>query len=74
MPNVYFDICASCVDEGRVEAFVAAGGAERVLFGTDLPFLAPALDLSQVIHARLNREEKELILGGNARELLGIEG
>ena len=70
VPDAYFDICASCVDEGRVEAFAAAGGAERVLFGTDLPFLAPALDLSQVIHARLSREEKELILGGNAARIM----
>jgi predicted TIM-barrel fold metal-dependent hydrolase len=72
VPNAYFDICASCGDNGRVEAFVAAGGAERVLFGTDLPFLSPAFDLSQVVHAHLAREEKELILGGNAARI--IEG
>lgn len=70
-PNAYFDVCCSCQDAGRVEAFVAAAGAERVLFGTDLPFLAPACDLSQVVHARLTREEKSLILGGNIRRILG---
>lgn len=71
VPNAYFDVCCSCPDAGRVEAFVAAGGAERVLFGTDLPFLAAANDLSQVVHAQLSKAEKALILGGNITRILG---
>jgi len=71
VPNAYFDLCCSCLDAGRVEAFVAAGGAERVLFGTDLPFLHPACDLSQIVHAQIVESDKALILGGNMARILG---
>ncbi len=70
VPNAYFDLCCSCPDAGRVEAFVEAAGAERVLFGTDLPFLHPANNLSQVVYAPLSYSEKALILGGNMARLL----
>ena len=70
-PNAYFDLCCSCVDAGRAESFVAAAGAERVLLGTDLPFLAPSVDVSQVLSAALTAVEKGLILGGNITRILG---
>jgi len=69
--NAYFDICCSCSDLGRVESFVSAGGAHRVLFGTDLPFLDPAACASQVSHAAISEEEKELIFSGNILRILG---
>ena len=71
VPNACFDLCCSCMDAGRVEAFVAAAGAERVIFGTDLPMLHPASVLSQVVNARLSDSEKALILGGNILRLMG---
>lgn len=71
VPNAYFDVCTSCADAGRLEAFVAAAGAERVLFGTDLPFLEPAHCLAQVLATDVSAEEQGLILGGNILRLLG---
>lgn len=69
--NAYFDVCCSCPDAGRVEAFVEAGGPERVVLGTDTPLLSPAYNLSQVYHADIDRSAKALILGGNIRRILG---
>lgn len=69
--NVYFDVCASVIDSGRVEAFVKAAGAERVMFGTDLPFLKASCCLSQVKHADISNEEKNMILYENISKLLG---
>ncbi len=72
--NAYFDVCCSCPDLGRVESFVSAGGARRVLFGTDLPLLDPAVCASQVAYAEISEEEKELIFSGNILRILGEEG
>ena len=71
VPNTYLDICASCSDLGRVEAFVGAVGPERVLFGTDNPFLEPSHCLSQVQAADLSAADRGLILGGNILRLIG---
>lgn len=70
VPNACFDVCCSCPDAGRIEAFVEAAGSERVLFGTDNAFLSPALNLSQVLCADLTHEQKQQILGGNIRRIL----
>ncbi|NPV09649.1 MAG: amidohydrolase [Anaerolineae bacterium] len=72
VPNTYLDICASCADVGRIEAFVAAVGPERVLYGTDNPFLEPSHCLAQVRAADLTELERDLILGANAARLVGI--
>ncbi len=70
-PNAYLDLCCSCLDAGRVEAFVTAGGADRVLFGSDNPMLHPATVISEVVNAHIDDEAKRLILGGNALRLIG---
>ncbi len=51
---------------------VRAFGADRVLFGTDSPWSAQAEELAFVRGLPLTDEEKERILGGNARKLLGL--
>jgi predicted TIM-barrel fold metal-dependent hydrolase len=71
--NAYFDICCSCPDLGRVESFVSAGGATRVLFGTDLPLLDPSVCASQVAYAEISEKEKELIFSDNILRILGEE-
>ncbi len=70
VPNTYLDVCASCSDLGRVEAFVDAVGGSRVVYGTDNPFLEPSHCLAQVRAAELSESDRELILGGNILRLL----
>lgn len=53
----------------RLEAF----GAERVLFGTDLPWADFDRELAFVDQAELTEVERSLILEGNALKLLGKE-
>ena len=69
-PNVYLDTTSSMVDAGYIEAFVAGVGPERVLFGTDIPLLDPATQLSKVTDAEIDDAAKRLILGGNMTRLL----
>ena len=47
-------------------------GANRILFGTDSPWADQAAELAALTSLTLTDEEKRLILGGNARRLLGI--
>ena len=69
-PNILLDTTSSLADMGYVEAIVAAIGAERVLFGTDMPLLDPYIQAAKVKYASLTQPEKELILGGNMARIL----
>jgi predicted TIM-barrel fold metal-dependent hydrolase len=68
-PNVFtdtsgvrrFDLLATAVRRA---------GAHKVLFGTDGPWLHPAVELTKVRALRLPPEEEALVLGGNVRRLL----
>lgn len=71
VPNAVFDVCCSCADAGRIEAFVKAGGAERVVYGSDLPFLEASHCLAQIEAADLGEAEREMILAGNILRLVG---
>ena len=48
-------------------------GADRVLFGTDSPWADQLQSISAVRKSGLSEEEIDLILGGNAQRMLGIE-
>jgi hypothetical protein len=72
-PNVYLELCCSCPERGIVEMAVECVGADRVLFGTDLPMLSPATTLGKVIDADLSDDVKHRILRGNMARILGME-
>jgi len=71
--NVYLDITASYLPYGILERMVAEAGADRVLFGTDLPFLDPRPKITQVACARLSVEDKLKIFTENARRVFGLD-
>ena len=52
------------------EKTVAALGADRLLFGSDLQDLPIAWGLGPILFARIPAEEKRMILGGNLRKRL----
>jgi predicted TIM-barrel fold metal-dependent hydrolase len=47
-------------------------GATRILFGSDFPFLSQKRCLREAEKAPLDDEARRLILGENARRLLGL--
>jgi len=71
-PNLYLDTASSQIDSGYIEAAVAGVGADHVVFGTDMPLLDPFFGLAKITGANLLDEEKELILGKNILNLLGM--
>ena len=72
LPNVYVDTSGSQPDAGFVEFAVAHLGAERILFGSDVPIRDYAVQLAKVQGALISDEAKRLILGENAQRLLAI--
>ncbi len=74
-PNVYLDMCLSRVYYGDLERWVEAVGADRLLFGSDVPFNDNAHQIGRVTHAMISETEKRAILGGNmARIVAGVTG
>ncbi len=64
---------ASATGGAGVQAarLVSELGAERVLYGSDAPGRDFAAQLGRVYGAKIGAAEREMILGGNARKLLG---
>ena len=73
-PNIYLDTTSSSFDNGMIEFAVEEVGAERVLYGSDLPLLDPALQIAKVTESDLTHEEKEMILHGNIDRILNLRG
>jgi len=72
VPNVYLDIALSMCPARQIEYFVGEVGPERVLFGTDNPFIDPRPQIGRVGLAEIPDEDKVRIFGGNAKTLLGL--
>ncbi len=70
-PNIVLETSASPYPDKIVDA-VARVGAERVIFGSDGPVCSPSLELEKIRMCGFPAATEELILGGNARGLLGI--
>ena len=73
--NYYLDTAGYGIfRHGLLRRGVAEFGAERFLFGSDYPTCNPAMYLGGIKDdPLLTDSEKELILGGNAKRLLGLD-
>ena len=72
LPNVYVETCGSGLSYGGIERSVKVAGADRVLFGTDMPLLDGIQQLAKIATADISEEDKKKVLGGNAARLLGL--
>lgn len=69
-PNTFLDISGSQSHRTVLEYCAAAVGADRILFGSDMPYLEAAMALGRVLTARLKDDEKAAILRHNFQRLL----
>ncbi len=53
-------------------SMVRTFGAQRIFFGTDSPWRGQREEVAAIEELPLTQEEKQAILGGNARKLLGL--
>lgn len=69
-PNVYADTSGVRRFDILKEA-VKRAGAEKILFGSDGPWLHPGVELSKIYALCLPKKEEDLILSGNILNLMG---
>lgn len=72
--NYYLDLSGRGLGRmGILRYGIDRVGKERFLFGTDFPICSPAMYIGAVEQDRfLTREEKDAVLSGNAKRILGI--
>lgn len=68
--NVVAEITATDTTRGMIEYLVSEIGADRVLYGSDMPLRDPATQLGWVAYAKISYEDKCKILNGNIRRLI----
>ncbi|MCX6047177.1 MAG: amidohydrolase family protein [Chloroflexi bacterium] len=71
-PNVYLETCSTFRTPGVIEQLVNEAGADRVLYGSDMPLMDPRSQIGKIITATISDEAKRQILGSNACRLLGL--
>ncbi len=70
-PNVYMDTAHAAKEE--LEGALKRFGVRQLLFGSDFKYnFYPSYEITKIQELDLSQEEKEMILGGNAAELLGL--
>jgi len=67
--NLFICTCP-CIDWDYTEKLVAAYGADRILFGSDLTDLPIGWGMGQILYAKIPESDKRKIMGGNLRSLL----
>ncbi|HEY3379056.1 MAG TPA: amidohydrolase family protein [Armatimonadota bacterium] len=73
-PHVYLELTAAERMPGFVEQVVRAGQAEKLLFGTDLPWFDPNFGLGCVLSSDIDDDHRHAILHRNAERLLAERG
>lgn len=66
--NVYTDISVQPAE--HIKTLIKEVGPERLLFGTDYPFVTQAFSILSVLRATQNERERILIFSQNAKRLL----
>lgn len=69
-PNAYLDLCDTSRLNGVIEKMVREVGAQKVVFGTDVPMQGFCFQLGCVLGARISDHDKKCILRDNALRIL----
>lgn len=68
--NIFLETCCSTVIYGMIERFVREVGADRILFGSDMPFVNANAQIGKILYAKISDEDKRKILGLNMEKII----
>jgi len=71
--NLYVDFAGDSFIPGLIERYVNDVGSERILFGTDIPWVDIRYHIISILEANISNKDKENIFGLNASRLFNIE-
>jgi hypothetical protein len=71
-PNLYTDISINSRTL-RINQAVNKYGFRNLVFGSDIPYDSQGVALLKIKEAGLSKEDEDLILGGNAAKILGLD-
>ncbi len=74
LSNVYFDTCSSLmfISPERAKEIIDMLGADKFFFATDFPMWDSKSEMERFNEIPLTEEEREMILAGNIKRLLGV--
>lgn len=72
-PNVYLDFAGDIFCYRLVEALVESVPAEKILFGSDFPWIDPRAQLFRVLQAKIDDQLKRKVLRDNACDVYRIK-
>ncbi len=70
-PNVWLETAFSVAKYGLIEYFVRSVGADRIVFGSDMPWMAQGQQIGRIAFAEIAEEDKRAILVDNPATILG---
>ena len=71
--NIWLETCTSHGEHGTIEFLVAGAGADRVLYGSDMPLMDARPLIGRIATADLDDDTKRRVLGLNAIDLLELD-
>lgn len=69
-PNVYLEITLTPTFLGVIDYLVEGAGADRVVYGSDLPMRDPRQQFGWVVFSRMSEEKKRRVLLHNAFDII----
>ena len=70
--NVYLETCSTFRTPGAIEELVNQAGADRVLYGSDVPLMDHRPQIGKIITADVSDDAKRLVLVENAKRILKL--
>ena len=71
-PNLYVDFAGDIFIPGLIEEYIERVGSQRILFGSDMPWVDIRFHLAHVLNLNIAEEDKKNILGLNALKLFNL--